>query len=80
VHSGSDDLVPVDRPQNAELRLAALHCLFQHRIENRLKVAGRRIDDAQHFRRRGLLVERLARLGQQPRVLHCDDRLRREVL
>ena len=29
---------------------------------------------------RGLLLQRLARLGDQPRVLHRDDRLRGEVL
>ena len=29
---------------------------------------------------RCLLLQRLARLGQEPRVLHCYDRLRREIL
>jgi hypothetical protein len=29
---------------------------------------------------RGLLIESLARFGQEPRVLHCDDRLSREIL
>ena len=33
-----------------------------------------------HLGGRGLLLQRLARLGDQPRVLHRDDRLRREVL
>ena len=33
-----------------------------------------------HLGGRGLLFQRLARLGDQPRVLHRDDRLRREVL
>jgi hypothetical protein len=45
-----------------------------------VQVARRRVDDAEHLGRRGLLIERLARLGQEPRVLHRDDRLRREVL
>src|SRR5207244_691989 len=43
------------------------------------EVAGRRIDDLQYPGGRGLLLQRLARLGQQPRVLHRDYRLRGEV-
>ena len=57
-----------------------MHCFFEHRVEHRREVAGRRIDDLQHLGRRGLLLQRLARLGQEPCVLHRDDRLRREVL
>ena len=34
----------------------------------------------QHLGGRGLLLQRLARLGDQPRVLHRDHRLRREIL
>src|SRR5437870_10364387 len=34
----------------------------------------------QQFGGRGLSFERLARFGDQARVFHCDDRLRREVL
>ena len=34
----------------------------------------------QHLGGRGLLLQRLARLGQQPSVLHRDHRLRGEVL
>ena len=54
--------------------------LFQHRVEHRREVAGRGVDDLQHLGGRGLLLQRLARLGDQPRVLHRDDRLRREIL
>ena len=54
--------------------------LFQHRIEHRREIAGRGIDDLQYLGGRGLLLQRLARLGDQPRILHRDDRLRREVL
>ena len=54
--------------------------LFEHRIEHRREVAGRGIDDLQHLGGRGLLLQRLARLGDEPRVLHRDDRLRREIL
>src|SRR5262252_8634505 len=54
--------------------------LFQYRLEHRRKVAGRGVDDLQHFGGRGLLFQRLSRLGQEPRVLHSNDRLRSEVL
>src|SRR6516225_1538933 len=37
-------------------------------------------DDAQDLGGCGLLVERLARLGEEARVLHCNDRLRCEIL
>ena len=60
--------------------LAQPQRLFQHRIEHRREVAGRGIDDLQHLGGRGLLLQRLARLGDEPRVLHRDDRLRREIL
>ena len=53
---------------------------FQDRIEDRRQVAGRGIDDPEHFGGGGLLFQGLARLGQEPRILHRDDRLRREVL
>src|ERR1700720_905416 len=67
-------------PQMPISGIAKMQRLFEHCIEHRREVAGRGIDDAQHLGRRGLLVERLARLGDEARVLHRDDRLRREVL
>jgi hypothetical protein len=54
--------------------------LFQYRVEHRREVAGRGVDDLQHLGGRGLLLQRLARLGQQPRVFHSDHRLRGEAL
>jgi len=54
--------------------------LLQNRVEYRREVAGRGIDDPQYFSGRGLLFQCFTRLGQQPRVLHRDHRLRREVL
>ena len=71
--------VLIDR-ELPERRFAEPHRLFEHRVEYRREVAGRRIDDLQHFGGRGLLLQCLARLGQEARILHCDDRLRREVL
>src|SRR5262245_65154509 len=61
-------------------RLAEPDRSLEHRVEHRCEVAGRGIDDLQYLGGRGLLLQRLARLGQEPRVLHCDNRLRREVL
>jgi hypothetical protein len=65
--------VPISAPQRA--------CAFSKIASNTVReVAGRSIDDLQHLGGRGLLFERLARLGDQPRVLHRDDRLRGEIL
>src|SRR5689334_25280312 len=68
------------RREVTEFRLTETACLFKHRIEDRREVAGRGIDDLQYLGGRGLLLQRLARLGDEPRILHRDDRLRREVL
>src|SRR5215467_14038752 len=54
--------------------------LLQHSFEHRSEVARGAVDDAQYLRSCGLLLQRLACLGDQPRVLHCNDRLRGEVL
>ena len=59
---------------------AEAHCPLDHRVENWSEVAGRGVDDLQHLGGRGLLLQCLARLGQEPRILHRDDRLRRKVL
>src|SRR5207248_11370204 len=53
---------------------------FQHRVEHRRKIAGRRVDNPQYLGGRGLLFQGLTRLGYEPRILHRDDRLRSEVL
>ena len=54
--------------------------LLQYRVEDWREIAGRGIDDLQYLRGRGLLLQRLARLGDEPRILHRNHRLRREVL
>ena len=59
----------------AEGGFAQPHRLFEHRVEYWGKVTGRGIDDPQHFGGRGLLLQRLARLGQEPRVLDRDNGL-----
>ena len=55
--------------------LAELDRRSREGVENRLKVKGRAADDLQHVGGRGLLLERLAQLVEQPRVLDGDDRL-----
>jgi hypothetical protein len=54
--------------------------LFQYCIEHRREVARRGIDDLQYLGGRCLLLQRFAGFGQEPGVLHCDDRLRSEIL
>jgi len=56
------------------------HRLFEHCVEHRREVAGQGIDDLQHLGGGGLLLQRLARLGEKPRILHCNDCLRCEIL
>jgi len=56
------------------------HGLLDDLLEHRREVAGRGIDDLQYLSGRGLLLQRLAGLVDEPRVLHRDHRLRGEVL
>src|SRR5437899_894021 len=65
--------------QSAPRSAAQTVRLLQYRVEYRGEIAGRGVDDAEHLGGRGLLLQGFARLGDQPRVLHRDDRLRREV-
>ena len=65
--------------EHSERRLAQPHRLFQHRIEHRRQIARRGVDHLQHLGGRGLLLQCLPLFGDQPRVLHRDHRLRREV-
>ena len=53
---------------------------FDQCIEDSLQVEGRAADDLEHIGGGGLLLERLAQLVEQPRVLDGDDGLRREVV
>src|SRR3954469_19563205 len=70
VHSHGDKSLAVVSVKMSKIRLAYSRRFFQHCVEHWGKVAGRRIDDLQHLGGRGLLLQRLARLGQQPRILH----------
>jgi len=71
---------PIPGQHNSKGRFAETPSPFEHRIEYGGEVAGRTVDDLQYLGGRGLLLQGLARLGQEPRILHRDDRLRREVL
>ena len=42
--------------------------LFEHCVEHRHEIAGRRIDDLQHLGGRSLLFQRLTRPGDEPRA------------
>jgi len=64
----------------AKAGLAQTHRFFEHHVEDGRKIAGRGVDDAKHLSGGGLLLQGFAGLGQQPRVLYRDDRLRSEVL
>src|SRR6516225_4687052 len=65
----------IEADKTPKRRLAKPQRLVEHLIKDGLKVAGRRIDDLKDFGGRGLLLQGLARLGQQPRILDRDDRL-----
>src|SRR5262249_40527353 len=82
VGAGRDltELLTVENHQIAQRRAAQAACLLQYRIEHWCQIARGGIDDVQYLGGRGLLLQCLACLGQEPRVFHCDDRLRREVL
>ena len=66
---------PVIKVQRAIGGRTQPHRLFEDRVEHRCEVAGRGIDDLQDLGGRGLLLQRLARFGQQPRILDRDHRL-----
>src|SRR5215468_823716 len=67
-------------PQDTESGITEPYGLLEHRVKHRGEVAGGRIDDLQYLGGRGLLLQGLARLGQEPRILDSDHRLRGEVL
>ena len=59
----------------AKTGVANAHCIFQHGLEDRIKVALRTRDDLQHLGGRSLLLQRFAQLVEQPCVLDGDDGL-----
>src|SRR5262249_30050351 len=53
---------------------------FDECVEHRLQIKGRAADDLEHVGSRGLLLQGLAQLVEQARVLNGDDSLAGEVL
>jgi hypothetical protein len=74
------EIIAVTHNQSAFRDPAEGVCLLQYCVEYRGKIAGRGVDDLQYLSRRGLLLQGLARLGQEPRVFHRDHRLGCEIL
>jgi len=75
VHRYGADFLTVEAEDRAAIRIAKAVRLLQYRIEYRRQIARRGVDDLQYFGGRGLLLQRLTRLGQEPRVFHRDHRL-----
>jgi hypothetical protein len=64
---------------NRLIGLAELDRRSGEGVENGLKVKGRAADDLQHIGSGGLLLQRLAQLVEQPRILNGDDGLGGEI-
>jgi hypothetical protein len=79
-HGNGMPVLSVECMQLTESGFTQSQRLLDDRIEHRDEIARRGIDDLEHLGCRSLLVKRLALLVKQPRVLHRDHRLRREVL
>src|SRR5262249_47227893 len=80
VQRNAPERFTVVQQQAAEAGGADSRRVFQHGLEDWLEFAGRRADDLQYVGGRGLLLQRLAQLVKQPRVLNGDDGLVGEIL
>jgi len=80
VHGDGVKSLAVKGPQDAEREIAEPRRLAENGVEYRSEVARRLVDDLQHLGGGSLLLERLARFGDEARIFHRDHRLRREVL
>ena len=65
----------VEQKQSAARRVAVRVRLFQYRLEDRLELTGRGIDDLQYLSRRGLLLQWFAQFGQESLILDRNDGL-----
>ena len=61
------------------IRLAKARCRLDKRVQDSLQVEGRAADDLEHVGGGGLLLQRVAQLIEQPRVLDRDDSLGGEI-
>src|SRR5205823_921881 len=66
----SPEVFTVKKLQRAIFDFAQPMRFFQNRVEYRREVTGRGVDHPENLGGRGLLFQRLARLGNQMRVLH----------
>src|SRR6516162_6541801 len=73
-------VIALTEKQGAESGFAELCRIRQHGLKDRPQLAGGRTDNAQHLRRCGLLLKRLAKLVEQPRVLDGNDGLGGKIL
>src|SRR5262249_41649933 len=71
--------IPFEHPQATKGCFTKMHRFFEHCLEHGRKDARRRIDGLQHLRRCCLLLQRIAQLVEQPRVLDRDDGLAGEA-
>src|SRR5215469_14901727 len=58
--------------QTSDFCAAEPVCFFQYRVEDGCKLTGRAVDNLQYLGGRGLLLQCLARFGQEPGVLDSD--------
>ncbi len=84
---GNDEGLSLPDPDAAVIGIANPCRLFGNQVEDRLKVAGRAVDDLQNLRRRRLLIEDLAlfrfsplgvgdvEIGEQPPAVGQDKTL-----
>ena len=68
--------ITVKCPKGAEARIAQPRRLFEYCVEYGREVARSAVDHLQYLGGGGLLLQGLARLGDEPGILHRDDRLR----
>src|SRR5215472_15784369 len=87
VHCSHRERAVLIQVERTEVRFAKAGRICQHTFKYRRKFTWRTRYDAQHLRRRRLLLQRFGELGralaqfvEQPRVLDGDDRLSGEVL
>src|SRR5262249_3278280 len=69
------EYIAVIEQQVAEAGLADANSVLQHGLEHGLQFSRRTADDLEHVGGGGLLLQGLAQLVEQPRVLDGDDRL-----
>jgi len=65
--------------QKGMISLAQPRRRLDERIEHGLQIEGRAADDLEHVGGGGLLLQRLAQLVKEPRILDGDDGLRCKI-